>query len=479
MEVIEQKKEQFDYLGALNDDCIFAILERLPLDDLCEIRSTCKKLRELADNHFQRKYPELVSSKLSIGTENYFQSIYFRGHKKYQKSFSHLIRYVHLQSDENEQLDVQSLQFMRRNCCRNVKRMHLSGLNWSKAFMDGIQEFTRNLETISIETLFERYFPNVGRGLDNILMHSQAELKTLSIKHENQFPTIVFPKLEIFQCDTYLDDNFFYPWQSSLKNVEELCLFLQRNVTIKRFMCTIFDYTLNSMKRILEEIIRSNIEELFLSFLNFDFAIDFALIRNELKMLDAQKNFKSLELSLVLKNSKNLQELASIESFKKLGAHTNHSPLSLQQLLDDHIPSINLFVNLTELRINGILKSFAESLSQKLVNLEELFHRDDCGIFYGNDDIQLVIEPFVRNCAKLVEVSISSFKTKEGLHTHISEWCAERIKLKSPKKVMIYLYSFRHTVKQISVQTELVCLKQFEGGFLGGNKNSLSFETID
>lgn len=47
-------------LFSLNNDCFYAIFNRLSLNDLCSVSETCQRLQELSSDHFSRRYTSKV-----------------------------------------------------------------------------------------------------------------------------------------------------------------------------------------------------------------------------------------------------------------------------------------------------------------------------------------------------------------------------------------------------------------------------------
>lgn len=57
---IAQQQDDKQSLLRLNDDCLRAIMDKLPLDDLCMMSKTCVRLQELCIDHFQRRHKNKV-----------------------------------------------------------------------------------------------------------------------------------------------------------------------------------------------------------------------------------------------------------------------------------------------------------------------------------------------------------------------------------------------------------------------------------
>lgn len=60
-----RQTKRFFTLFDLNSNCLKSILKLLPLTDLFLLSQTCKRLHQLAGEHFQRQYPEI---RMEIGS---------------------------------------------------------------------------------------------------------------------------------------------------------------------------------------------------------------------------------------------------------------------------------------------------------------------------------------------------------------------------------------------------------------------------
>lgn len=99
------KSETFKELELLdlNDDCIRSIFWKLPSPtDLCSMSFTCKRMKDLAFDHFPRQYPD---DQVTIGMDESTNPI-FRIHKtrKHLRFFSKCIRNAKVFSAENDSL---------------------------------------------------------------------------------------------------------------------------------------------------------------------------------------------------------------------------------------------------------------------------------------------------------------------------------------------------------------------------------------
>lgn len=461
MESVEYKTN-IDYWSKLNDDCIFEVFERLSLDDLCKIGQTCKKLYGLADNHFLRKYKGLIQEDTVtiLNNNNGVPGFYLTNHNRYQSRFGRFVKSVRFMFGDNE-LNGDVLQFMRNNCCKNLKEISFMGANWCKVFTDGIKEFIQNVDSFSVLITPRCKMSEVH--LNDILKHMKR-LKYIKVDHTRnvKLSAIKCPKLQGFE---YRVDEPI---------IDDLKAFFKQNRTIKRFTFE-FRTQSNSMDKI-KQILRMvnetiNIEELFVLFYA-NRLIDFTLIRDELKELDERKNFKRLEVLGRSPYMTNLFELATLKTFTGFHYYTAYY---IHDWNSDLL-AFNSFVNLTILQIFGKMESiFTEALLLNLKSLSELHY-----LQYASKDeepkMETVITPFVRYSKKLAKIYLFSLDVDTYLNIEILN--AERKMLLNAAKLTIYSDFPRTKVSPAVLERECVIIKEVSSQILYCEAN-LSNPLID
>lgn len=406
-----------DFFSTSNDDCIFEIFDRLPLNDLCSISRTCKKFKQMAENQFIRKYPELVWRTLRIQKEDGVIGFDHEETERYIQCFSRQCENVAIYL-EDKKMDDQLLEFIKTKCSDSIKEIRFYGLNSSSNFQLGIRDCLRSVETIELAENNHDASLCLHR-----LVNSLPNVKQISIVGSERFlrnvkwSRIECPKLEAFQCDIN------YGWM-----VKKLTKFFNRHRTITRFKYYMHSPPIVRVRQILDIVIASeNIEELFFQ---IDGRIDFSLIRDQLKMLDQRNNFKRLTLNLCgdAGGIQNLAELASIKSFAEL-RFPKHS-----FKLGRHISALISLSNLQTLRLScNFTEADADSLSQKLRNLQKL-----CidGTQTQASPIRKKVMLFVRNSPKLSSMAIYNPEISADIFD-FGVLNAERKKLKDASKLII------------------------------------------
>lgn len=164
----------------LNDDCIRHILCKLSATDLCSMSFTCKRLQELAFDHFPRQYPD---ERLTI-TIKRSETPYFveEDRKKHLKYFSKCIRNVRIIS-RNRRHNLQSLfDFLNAECCVDLETLHLDiAGNVKTDNVEVLRRHLENLTTLSICSPYSRY------DIHDVLLKYCRKLEYLKIGSYSNF----------------------------------------------------------------------------------------------------------------------------------------------------------------------------------------------------------------------------------------------------------------------------------------------------
>lgn len=152
----------------LPDDCLFALFEWLPLDDLCAFSRTCKRLQILGQQYFRRKFPSEANAEVEvvIGSRG---KICVSPNKKYVKCFQKFITNISIvfceewESEDDESADEESageasadgrirqmslvVNFMKRKCNR-IHSICVEGDIDLVPFCRKVKKILRSAETV-------------------------------------------------------------------------------------------------------------------------------------------------------------------------------------------------------------------------------------------------------------------------------------------------------------------------------------------
>lgn len=299
---IEESNDKIDHFTALNDDCVYNILERLSLTQLLRVSNTCKRFRGLAWNVFRRQFQDLASQAVVVG--KYDGVTRLAETPSFMKYFRKRLPVLAIRVSENL-VDDEFWQFVRTKCHKNVKEIEIRLLEgkWNERFTDEIKKVLKRIE--SIEFVFYQDSVVEIDYLNEFLKHTPALKKFAMVG----FGLEKF-KYTLLELPQNLEAIDIYTCRSEMKELDK---FFKKNPNISKFICRILDNVV-LVQRILKLIYQTNVNELFLISSGTK-EIDFATIKTELKMLDERENFKRFHLEMKETKMKNACELWRLKSF--------------------------------------------------------------------------------------------------------------------------------------------------------------------
>lgn len=204
----------------MNDDCIDTIFDLLPLDDLCSMSRTCKRIQSIAGDYFQRYYPNNHVRIQSFRRRSVF---YMYPDERYVDDLKPFIRNVSIQEHNGSAC----VSYLRSNFCENLKEIALHGINSDLNELHGVQmkEQLQCLESMKFVNC------SVGDIYEVFLKHCQ-QLKHLGIDEPVLFSGRVTWTQHVFstlRSLAYFDE--------ANTNRADLGGFLRRNQQIKYISC--------------------------------------------------------------------------------------------------------------------------------------------------------------------------------------------------------------------------------------------------
>lgn len=204
----------------MNDDCIDTICNLLPIDDLCSMGQTCKRLQSIAGDYFQRNYPNNYIRIQSFRRRSVF---YMYPDEKYVEDLKPFIRNVSIQEYKGSAC----VNYIKTNFCENLREIALHGIHSELDVSHGLQikDQLKHLESIK--------FVNCSVGdIYQILLKHCEHLKHIGFDEPIQYNGRVtwdkqtFPTL---QSIAYFDE--------ANTNRADIGGFLRRNQQIKTISC--------------------------------------------------------------------------------------------------------------------------------------------------------------------------------------------------------------------------------------------------
>lgn len=159
----------------MNDDCIDRICDLLPLDDLCSISRTCKRIQSIAGDYFQRHYPNNHVRIQSFRRRSVF---YIDPDEKYVDDLKPFIRNVSIQEYKGSAC----VKYIRLNFGENLREISLHGIHSELNVSHGleIKHQLKRLESIKFVNC------SIGDIYEIFLKHCH-QLKHLGIDEPVQY----------------------------------------------------------------------------------------------------------------------------------------------------------------------------------------------------------------------------------------------------------------------------------------------------
>ncbi|XP_037048273.1 uncharacterized protein LOC119082784 [Bradysia coprophila] len=212
------KCEESLLLATLNDDCIFTILERLPLDAIYSYSRTCKRIQRLCRDDFQRRFRNEINKTVQIehssrGTIHYKE--------KYVIYFNNLVKKLRIHGGVHIKPERVAC-FVKTKCDPSLNEITIDndGIVLD-SFCKEISSFLQSVETVN---LFQRVMRKVQTFLKYCPNLTTLSLCLLKDETIDEIFGQKYPKL------THLHFEYL---SSSLINPKNWKTFLQRNSQIQ------------------------------------------------------------------------------------------------------------------------------------------------------------------------------------------------------------------------------------------------------
>lgn len=186
----------------MDDDCIEAICNRLALDDLCSLSLTCKRVYNLTNRYFNRKYK---NHRMEIVNESSGPRV--NTDERYAKCFASSCRNIRITSMYWNLNPINLFTFLRLNCCENLNELEFDTINFSaqQSYGDQIRAQLANLTTISFIncTTFDIYngFLRHCQHLEHLLVKEEQPIRMNCAWMLHRYPhlkTLVYHAAECY-----------------------------------------------------------------------------------------------------------------------------------------------------------------------------------------------------------------------------------------------------------------------------------------
>lgn len=415
----EESNDKCDVVANLDNNLVTVIIYRtddvfdwLSLADLAALNLTCKKLRELTNDYFLRKYPMKFMKCAQLYDT---KEVTFRSKEKSVHHFWPNIRSLVLMPSTT------SLQFLNAQLNKNLVSISFYDGEISANQPQTIAHLVKNADIIEIQ------YGRLDAEFYESLLKYCVHMKQLVIKYgfsecenegiEYQWLLKTYPTLQYFH------------WSLS-ELPPHLEIFFQQNPSIRSFYSGVYP----AMSTIeFFETTGICIDELHLELILelHEFEPEgMATIRSNLNTLYRRQQFQMLMLQFIFCSQLLDNEWAKLEYLNGAYVDFPNQPGATKALSSlVHLKVLILGIN------TKLASAKANKLAIKLVNLEEI---------YVQTSTIHAITPFLRNATKLRKIYVyrlslqGKFNTK-GSKNHISSLNRERMLLENPCKTTVYL----------------------------------------
>lgn len=367
-------------LQSLNEDCVFEILNRLPTNYLYTIAETCTRLLNMAAIEYRRRHAEkyvcvsMIENNIVLLPNEHDVQMF--GHK--------FLNLVVRGGGRNHRLDDRHLNFILLNCSTNLQILRFEEVMLRKEQLQAMKHMLHRVEKLVLHKcgMMEDIYDSLLRNCPNLKQLIMSDTYTHVGRDSNKWLLMKYPALEnVHLCSVTMLSFMSEYWE----------LFFRRNPQIKRFSCDHW-YSINETDRPIKIIHRSapNLSHLYISLRGIG---HLNCTYYDLSKLCEKKSFESLELQFTGAIGQQYLDRHSkiLASMGKL--HALH--LTDTMFTSKNASEIASLIQLKKLNLLNTTfdNEFAEIVSKKLLNLEEIYA-----------DVTNDFTPFIRNSPKLQKI---------------------------------------------------------------------------
>ncbi|XP_031640829.1 uncharacterized protein LOC116352404 [Contarinia nasturtii] len=452
----DNDKSQSTFISELNEYCIEEIFKWLSLDDLNSIGKTCKRLQQLAGQHFQRNYPRsfvkiwhgypFMMGQNVDGLSEFIQSITIVGwYRKFPKQEYTIV---------DEQTETEQYHYIKSKLDRSLKQIKFDGCRLTKCKVNEIIPLLNGVKVIQmvectvVDDLYDCLLKHCV-NLERLLIGSTRFLSKCDWLRRK------YPKLVHFQL---IEEKPF-----TIKQ-EELLTFLQLNPNIRSFVAHCWDlekcidYLIESKVQ-LDELTIKNYNLMPTDILNtlhdsgFYKRINIFTTSDLNKATIAVNGVGMLKASIILEPGSDYSYLANVKEL-----WPSWTARMIMRCAINFNFNINIIID-TNNNENVIYQTELVHVAKCMINLERIWLKylkliNSCDIL-----------PFIKYSPKLKEIYIvDGYNYHENL-LDLSTWNKERQKLGGACKITILIDDdcyFKTKLSSNSIDLSLITLKRQE-----------------
>lgn len=436
----------------LNDDCIYKILEWLPIDDLCTFNRTCTRIRGLCDDYFHQKLSKLLNKEVIVRFDETTVEC-----EMYVKCFNNFIKNLRIDCCGNVDFNV-VVNFIKTKCDPNVRKLGIRNFKVLAPNYKEIASFLQSAETVEFYNL-----AGSGRNQSALLKYC-PNLTTISMRGydtDSKVTNFIFD--DIFE-EKYPKLQHLHLLKVRPEYLKKLKSFLREHNSIKCMeWISFFDSDIYGQLQCIKAVVdlALNLEHLYLKVDENDFET----ICRYLEVICARDNFKSLYLQFrnefcdptttnLLKS--NASQLASFKQLTKI------SIKSWGLRLTDLIKALGRYVHLKSIEL--IWYDCVEMIMWPLKEIPPIDTLPQIEEFTiigrsSKEETLMFLMQFARYWVNLKKVTVyfEHYDVKQLIH--VAELNEARMKLENPCELTIFTNAKGN---ETNLNHELVKLKCVE-----------------
>lgn len=426
------------------NEIVCAILDYLPLDDVCSFSETCCRMRTLCEDYFERRY---FMKYLII--QQTAQNIILSPDQKYVSCFTQNIQNVIIRGRLSAEENLNLISKASSQISKHLKEIRFEYMRFGCEHSAIIRDHMEHIETIVFNSC------EIIGNIYEILLKYCPKVKCISFARTNMgsdenniWLDGDCPMLDTFhveirrKTDVIYWNRFFYQNPNVIR-MKTVCL--QGDHPIMRSMCRTVIQRGKQLKRLS---------------LAFSEDFDYSAINEEFRDLDNKSTFEQLEMEFPGVHTEHFKR--NVEKFTILKEFTC---LNFDFIVMDiaFIRTLSLLPNIKKMflvgfRTNNYVGHFKENFPN---NLEKLY----IGHNPEQTPIGLVISWFMRNSPKLKTVIFYSYAGNyvwHGLKKCLNQYEESRSKLKAKVNIYIHVHPKNYDpALHSTLRTNFVSIKVF------------------
>lgn len=360
----------------LNDDCLMEIFHNLDALELCAVKDSCQRFRNLTEYHFQTIYN---SKPFSFGDKDMRNRkiISQIEQEKVLKHFGKFIKKLVINAHDFQETPEQVLRIIGRTCNQNLQDFEMDSILLDDDALDKCKVLLSKLNRLSLDFCYGDEY-EFSKCVE--YSNSLKELQVLNVREiEGKFLTAKFWQLESLILKEIKCSNIHYIYN-----------FFKLNTNLKRLQLIRCNFANDYIFKLIADNF-VNIEEISVQLRTFSSSFE-----DNLSSLLKLNNLKRLEFNC---GQIQITPFVNFLASKNIIEHFSISDTELSKELCNALSQLKSLKTLKLISMRKTYKNFMKILSKSLTILEE-FYVVDCNVFTVTNVHELIEN--AQNLSRLV-----------------------------------------------------------------------------